>query len=296
MGSISQYSVFSDETLQSHLRLLEPAPTGQESTESSLAPLVTSCAFVQNQPDETPSITQFGLLAGVHSDIPNRLATIPANDCRLFFNVSPPSSTFICGSQGSGKSHTLSCILENCLIPSIAGHLPSPLTGVVFHYDTFISDSMGSPCKAAFLSTHPQINVRVLCAPTNIHTIRGTYSRFNISVEPLRIDQESLNTKRMLELMAVGQDDGPMPLYMHTVKRILRDMRMIQQESGAGFDYQTFKRSLLSSNLTPSQLDPLSQRLETLESFMPPSQSANTGKKGKRPTGGARIGHQRRAN
>ena len=177
MGSISQHSVFSDETLQSHLSLLEPAPTGQGSTESSLAPLVTSCAFVQNHPDDTPSFTQFGLLAGVHSDIPNRLGTIPANDCRLFFNVSPPSSTFICGSQGSGKSHTLSCMLENCLIPSIAGHLPSPLTGVVFHYDTFISDSMGSPCEAAFLSTHPQINVRVLCAPTNIHTIRVRFTK-----------------------------------------------------------------------------------------------------------------------
>lgn len=84
-----------------------------------------------------------------------------------------------------------------------------------------------------------------------------------------------------MDLMAVGQGDGPMPLYMHTVKRILRDMRMIQQETGAGFDYQTFKRRLLSASLTPSQLDPLSQRLETLESFMPPSQSANTGKKGK---------------
>lgn len=172
MGSPSQYSVFSDETLQSHLRLLEPAPADQGSTETSLAPLMTSCAFVQNPTNEKPGFTQFGLLAGVHSDIPNRLNTIPANDRRLFLNVSPPSSTFICGSQGSGKSHTLSCMLENCLIPSIAGHLPSPLTGVVFHYDTFISDSMGSPCEAAFLSTHPQVNIRVLCAPTNIHTIR----------------------------------------------------------------------------------------------------------------------------
>lgn len=90
----------------------------------------------------------------------------------------------------------------------------------------------------------------------------------------------------MLELMAVGQDDGPMPLYMHTVKRILRDMRMVQQESGSRFDYQTFKRRLLTSSLIPSQLDPLRQRLETLESFMPPSQSANTGKNGK-------MAHQR---
>lgn len=59
-------------------------------------------------------------------------------------------------------------------------------------------------------------------------------------------------------------------------------MRILQQESGARFDYQMFKRRLLSASLTPAQLDPLSQRLEILESFMPPSQSANTGGKGKK--------------
>lgn len=93
-------------------------------------------------------------------------------DPRVFFNITPPSSTFICGSQGSRKSHTLSCILESCLIPSKAGQLRNPLTGIVFHYDTFISDTMGSPCEAAFLSSHPDIEVRVLCAPTNLHAIK----------------------------------------------------------------------------------------------------------------------------
>ncbi|KAE8312120.1 hypothetical protein BDV41DRAFT_539835 [Aspergillus transmontanensis] len=58
--------------------------------------------------------------------------TIPKVDPRLYLNVSHPFSTFICGSQGSGKSHTLSCILENCLIPSRAGRVPSPLTGLSF--------------------------------------------------------------------------------------------------------------------------------------------------------------------
>ena len=46
---------------------------------------------------------------------------------------------------------------------------------------------------------------------------KGSYSRFNIEVDPLEIDQSNLNTKRMLDLMAVGQGDGPLPLYMHTV-------------------------------------------------------------------------------
>jgi hypothetical protein len=66
----------------------------------------------------------------------------------------------------------LSCLLENCMIPSIASKLPNPLTGIVFHYDTFISDDGGSPCEAAFLASNPKIQVRVLCSPTNFHTIK----------------------------------------------------------------------------------------------------------------------------
>lgn len=76
----------------------------------------------------------------------------------------------------------------------------------------------------------------------------------------------------MLDLMAVGQGDGSMPLYMHTVKRILRDMRLQQQTTRTGFDYPEFKRKVLSASLTPGQLEPLKQRLDTLESFMPQAQ------------------------
>lgn len=64
-----------------------------------------------------------------------------------------------------------------------------------------------------------------------------------------------------------------MPLYMHTVKRILREMRMEQQAAHTGFDYRTFKNKVLDSNLTPAQLEPLKQRLEMLESFMPQLQT-----------------------
>lgn len=91
---------------------------------------------------------------------------------RLFYNVSAPTSTFICGSQGSGKSHTLSTLLENCLIPSKANKLIHPLAGLVFHYDTFISDTGGMPCEAAYLSSHPAVKVQVLCAPSNIRHIQ----------------------------------------------------------------------------------------------------------------------------
>lgn len=91
----------------------------------------------------------------------------------------------------------------------------------------------------------------------------------------------------MLDLMAVGQGDGTMPLYMHTVKRILREMRLLQQASNTGFDYPQFKRKVLDAGLTPGQLEPLKQRLDTLESFMPQGQVSVPRKKSNGSQGGS---------
>lgn len=206
--------------------------------------------------------SQYGVIASKA-----RSADVEADDI-LFYNVAAPSSTFICGSQGSGKSHTLSCLLENCLIPSDANELPNPLTGIVFHYDSFISDTAGSPCEAAFLSTHDDVQVRVLCAPTNAANLRRVYARFpRVKVEELRINETDLNTKRMMDLMAV-RDGGKMPLYLHVVERILRDLRLQQQATGSTFKYATFRRMLEQEQLSPAQRGPLLQRLDTLQSFM----------------------------
>lgn len=98
----------------------------------------------------------------------------------------------------------------------------------------------------------------------------------------LRIDQSDLNTKRMMDLMAVNQDDGPIPLYLHIVSRILRDMRANQQTTGHAFSYGEFKSRLLSEGLTSAQLVPLNQRLDTLESFMSSVQTEMPRKNGKK--------------
>lgn len=191
----------------------------------------------------------------------------------LYYNVAAPSSTFICGSQGSGKSHTLSCLLENCLAPSDANELPRPLTGVVFHYDTFVCDAAGSPCEAAFLSCHSAVEVRVLCAPTNVAFIRETYSRFpRVKVEELRFKETDLNTKRMMDMMAV-KEGAKMPLYLHVVSRILRDLRLEQQRTGSAFDYAAFGQMIEQEQLTPGQKGPLLQRLDTLQSFLAKKQA-----------------------
>lgn len=161
-----------DPLRDAHLRLLGQRLDLDEISEIQMTPLFTEpvrryALSLASASKEKP-FSQYGLLAG---DLSGGTGEGPS-DPRIFWNIAAPSSVFICGSQGSGKSHTLSCLLENALAPCKANVLPRPLTGIVFHYDTFISDSGGSPCEVAWLSSNPDIKVRVLCPPTNIRTIQ----------------------------------------------------------------------------------------------------------------------------
>ncbi|KAI1498116.1 hypothetical protein F5X99DRAFT_432244 [Biscogniauxia marginata] len=247
--------------LRRHLAYLQRSVDEDEANEAASSPIFTSSVRTHK-----PLFPQSALLACEVDDYANIGDNI---DTRIFYNVAAPSSMFICGSQGSGKSHTLSCILESCLIPSEVSDLPRPLTGILFHYDTFISDRGGAPCEAAFLASNPNASVRVLCPPTNFRAIQESYRTIpGVTVEMLQLNEFDLNTQRMLDLMAVG--DGTLPLYLHVVQRILREMRLEQQAqpNKFSFNYADFKRRIEAQSLTGQQSSPLQQRLDTLESFM----------------------------
>ena len=142
-------------------------------------------------------------------------------DPRIFLNVNAPWSTFICGSQGSGKSYTLSCMLENCLIRSELGQLPSPLAAIVFHYDTFTSYGSRQLCEAAYLCS-AGVPVKVLVSPTNFWRMRQMYENLPLSsptsrkpeVVPMKFLDKHLDVTRMKNMMAVSDKDGPVPLYI----------------------------------------------------------------------------------
>ncbi|KAG7428134.1 hypothetical protein Forpi1262_v010345 [Fusarium oxysporum f. sp. raphani] len=258
-------AVFHVHDLQAQMKLFYP-PEHSEVHDVISTPIFTDQVgkyLKQHAPKK--KAPQYGLLA---CDISNGSALNESS--RLFYNVAAPSSVFICGSQGSGKSHTLATLLENCLMRSVANVLTRPLAGLVFHYDSFVSDSGGIPCEAACLSSNKKVSVRVLCPPTNTVTIKNIYACLpNVTVQELRFSQDDLNTKRMLNLMVAGPGQGEkMPLYLHTVMRILRELRIKQQQRGGGFNYQEFKNAMKAANLTKQQSAPLHQRLETLESFM----------------------------
>ena len=100
-----------------------------------------------------------------------------------------------------------------------------------------------------------------------------------MKIEVLQINQSHLTTARMLELMAVKQEDGGMPLYLHSITRILRELRLEQQAFGGDFNYLAFKERIADASLQPGQLAPHTQRLDTLESFMPRSQTESSANK-----------------
>lgn len=143
------------------------------------------------------------------------------DDSRLFLNMNTPWSAFICGSQGSGKSHTLSCMLEAALKDSQLGQLPYPLAGMVFHYDKFTGFGESQICEASYLIS-ASIPVTVLVSSSNFYRMKRIYKDLpklpsnspKPKVVPLLVEEKHLNIERMMKLMAVDEKEGKISLYM----------------------------------------------------------------------------------
>lgn len=208
----------------------------------------------------------------------------------ILLNTNTPWSAFVCGSQGSGKSYTVSCMLENCLYPSARiGRLPKPLAGIVFHNDT---RSSGSICEAAYLSSLG-IKVNVLVSRSNLRALRtiyekaagGPHATSNLTVHPLVLQSHHLNTERMHRLMAFSEQEGAVPLYMEVIMRILRDMATNDDR----FSYKKFHQLLSRESFTPGQKAMMDLRLNLLESFLDMASINASGGSGS--GGGRRRGH-----
>ncbi|OJD36652.1 p-loop containing nucleoside triphosphate hydrolase [Diplodia corticola] len=187
----------------------------------------------------------------------------------IFLNTNAPWSAFLCGSQGSGKSHTLAVMLEGCLLPNKAlGRLPEPLQGIVFHADALAA---GGVCEAAHLCS-AGVEVNVLVSPSNYWRLRQAYANIPdpqkcLNVRQLRLKPKHLNVERMLSLMAFNESNGRVPLYMEVINKILREMATSAQQSFQ-FDYKRFIRLLEQERLTGDQKGPMTLRLQLLESFL----------------------------
>lgn len=198
-------------------------------------------------------------------------------------NTNTPSSTIICGVQGSGKSHSVSLIIENSLISlSELGTLPQALSAVVFHMGA-AQGGMHLPCESSFLgkpisttADNFPIAVKVLVSPSNFLNMEKSYKDTGAEVIPLYLSTKDLNCTRMMSLMHISESEG-IPLYMQVVQQILRSM------GNKPFDYNLFKRSLQEkqdTDFTKGQNMPLALRLELLEAMLLECQSKKKVKKG----------------
>jgi hypothetical protein len=133
------------------------------------APLISGDLIMEDAGDLVP---QYGLLGSYEKEM-------------LFLNTNVPFSAFICGVQGSGKSHTTACILENALVPSKQlGRLQSPLSALVLSYGQFGGNGSGfTISEAAFLGVpnapgRPHVKkFHVLVSPSNYLKISKLYLR-----------------------------------------------------------------------------------------------------------------------
>lgn len=281
-----------DET-RGYLQLLQTGAidlSGNKASEAKLEEVKTTPLFSQHVrlalraglmhdlgSDEEP-FPQFGLMGmrletynSIHAGVPK---TLPVEHNLVFANMNAPWSAFICGSQGAGKSHSLSCLLENALLAtSPAGVNPRPLAGLVFHFDKFTNPDSTQVCEAAYLCSSG-VPVRILVSPSNYYAMKKLYGNLpglpkdspKPRVIPLRFRQEQLNVMRMMTLMAV-KDEGQSPLYLELLYKILRDMSR-ENKGASGIDYVDFKSRLQKQGFSGSQMGPLRLRLALLEEFL----------------------------
>ncbi|EMD68482.1 hypothetical protein GGP41_003303 [Bipolaris sorokiniana] len=150
-------------------------------------------------------------------NIPQDDASVPISATRtpVLLNTDSPWSAFLCGSQGSGKSHTLSCMLENCLLtdktilPRV-GLNPHPLAGLVFHYDRCQGSGV---CEAAYLCTN---------IPTTVLTILMILRKMAIKSQGLgTFDYITFKNELSATKFTSGQD-GPMKLRLDLLESFMK--------------------------------------------------------------------------
>ncbi|EED22283.1 conserved hypothetical protein [Talaromyces stipitatus ATCC 10500] len=250
------------------LSIVDESSSSSDESPRSIEHSVLVSPTLEDMGNKMPS--QFGLLGHLASQQSEDLV-----DPRVMLNTNTPFSAFICGLQGSGKSHTTSCIIENCSLPFPAlGVLKKPLSTLVLHYNEYSSNVSNQPSEAAFLAStmpeysnkfHKTIPVRVLTSPSNFHNLEKMYSQIpSISVHPFRLQPRHLNIATMLSLMSMGKKDSK-PLYMAQLTRILREMALTNKGQ---FKYFEFRQRLKDLRLDRSQTPFLEQRLDLLDSFL----------------------------
>ena len=146
----------------------------------------------------------------------------------LFLNTQEPFCVLVAGAPGAGKSHTLACILESCLVPfAPVTRLPrSPMSALVLHYDegSGAAGSLSSACEAAGLVVPfeipgsavappalPKERLVVLASPGYYRQRRALYADLHrgCAVRPLLLRWSALSADHIRKLLRLSAEPRP---------------------------------------------------------------------------------------
>lgn len=195
----------------------------------------------------------------------------------LFLAVSKPFCLVCVGVQGSGKSHTMNVVLENCLthIQAFKPHSPcvtsvkTAMCGLVLHYD----QSDNNVCEATGLQTLSSIlpqdgaqglkKMVILVSPTYYKQRKKFYETMKgFTVLPLLFKWASLTADQLKKIMRLNDNDSQ--LYVS----VMLDMLRSYQREGVVQSFQEFEREVEKKCNLREQGGPLKQRLTLLQSVV----------------------------
>ena len=154
-------------------------------------------------------------------------------DARVFLNTHQPFCLVTMGVQGGGKSHTMACVLEACLLPCAhvdVVRLTAPMAALVLHYDTSpaaIIESTGllwpAPAVQRLLGPAavrlPRSRCAILVSPAYLKQRRAFYGGA-VDVHPLLLRWSSLTADHIKRLMRLKEGDNQ--LYVSSLLDLLR--------------------------------------------------------------------------
>lgn len=205
-------------------------------------------------------------------------------DHSMFLNVSQPFCLVCVGVQGSGKSHTMNTVLENCLIPCPVPpvqpitSLQQGMCGLVLHYD----QSVNNVCEAtglrkvdAQIERHFRLNDQnvsgvkrmvILVSPTYYKQRKRFYSDQEFEIRPLLFKWSSLGAQQLKKLMRLSEKDTQ--LYVSVMLDLLRSYQRDQCIPV----FEDFVKEVKKLCKVQGQSGPLDQRLQLLQSVIKESE------------------------
>eukprot|EP00759_Apiculatamorpha_spiralis_P046368 PhF_6_TR42795/c0_g3_i2/m.64755 len=227
--------------------------------------LATHCSLFTNTATPTK---EYGLFASIINENDDEEEE---EEEYVYLNVHAPFCFVAVGLQGSGKSHSLNVLVENCVLaqnrPSTM-KLKNAVTTLIFQYDTHNAVpeilSLYRPNPASPIQTSlSETNLTIFVSPANYRERLQFYRAQapSVTVLPLLFSWEHLTAEQIRTLMRVQESDTQ--LYMVGMMTLLRKYQ--QQEQDVPFEQ--FATECLK-DLQPGQSGPLQQRLDVMRQFL----------------------------